>query len=144
MPDNGPSTTTSNKLMFRGSWQVFCSIVQEHVIQQTRVQLITFPQRKCTTQWRSNVRFLYPGFLSGVKLCNYDGAWVHPMFLVGSVLLIFLVFCVVVCFCVCFVCLRLVHLMLPVSLDRPFLIAPSVCFLYLVLVRHLLWPIKPA
>jgi len=44
-------------------------------------------------------------------------------------LLIFLVFCVVLCFCVVFFCvfvLCLVYPMLPVSLDCPFLIAPSV------------------
>jgi hypothetical protein len=80
-----------------------------------------------------------------------------PVFSVGSVLLIFLAFCVVpimclyvlVCrsahvlftlfvfacalwcpthivFCFCFVFLRLVYPMLPVSLDCPYLIAPSV------------------
>jgi hypothetical protein len=47
------------------------------------------------------------------------------VFLVGSVLLIFLVFCVV--FVVLFVfVLCLVYPMLPVFLDCPFLIAPSV------------------
>jgi len=52
--------------------------------------------------------------------------WVHPRFLVGSVVLIFLVFCVV--FLVLFVfVLCLVYPMLPVYLDCPFLIAPSVC-----------------
>ena len=46
------------------------------------------------------------------------------LFLVGSVLLIILVFCVVFCCVFCFVCL--VYPMLPVSLDCPFLNAPSV------------------
>ena len=73
----------------------------------------------------------------------------YPVFFVGSVLLIFLVFlcCPIMClyvlvlftlfvcelwcpthnvFCFCFVFLRLVYPMLPVSLDVPFLIAPSV------------------
>jgi hypothetical protein len=58
-------------------------------------------------------------FLPLVSTC------VHPQFLVGSELLIFLVFCVV--FLVLFVLvLYLVYPMLPVSLDCPFLIASSV------------------
>ena len=50
---------------------------------------------------------------------------VHPRIFVGSVLLILLVFCIVI---LCFVYLRSVRAcpMLPVSLDCPFLIAPSV------------------
>ena len=51
--------------------------------------------------------------------------WFHLQFFCGgSVLLIFLISCVVLCFC--FVCLCLVCPMLPVSLNCPFLIAPSV------------------
>jgi len=50
--------------------------------------------------------------------------WVHPRFLVGFMLLIFLVFCVV--FFVLFVfVVCLVYPMLLVSLDCPFMIAPS-------------------
>ena len=74
-------------------------------------------------------------FLPLVSTC------VHPQFLVGSELLIFLVFCVVflvgsellifLVFCVVFLVLfvlvlYLVYPMLPVSLDCPFLIASSV------------------
>ena len=52
------------------------------------------------------------------------GAWVHPRFLVGSVLFIFLVFCVV--FLLLFVFnLCLMCPVLTVSLDCPFFIAPS-------------------
>jgi hypothetical protein len=51
----------------------------------------------------------------------------HHRFLVGFVLLIFLVFWVVLCFCVKFVfILCVVCPILPVSLDCPFLIAPLV------------------
>jgi len=99
---------------------------------------------------------------------------------VGSVLLIFLVFCVVLLcvftfydfciitmfgsplppvfdgrtrvlltlflfvLCFCFVCLRLVYPMLPVSLDCPFLIAPSV-FSYVYFNKskiHFLWTLS--
>ena len=50
----------------------------------------------------------------------------HPRFLIGSVLLIFLIFCVAL-FCVLIVfVLCLLCPMLPVSLDRPFCISPSV------------------
>jgi hypothetical protein len=53
--------------------------------------------------------------------------WIHPWFLVGSVLLVFLVFCVVLHFCVLFVfVLCLVCPMLPLSLDYPF----SLMFVY--------------
>jgi hypothetical protein len=52
------------------------------------------------------------------------GAWVHPRFLVGSVLLIFLVFCVVFLLLFVFI-LCLVCPVLTVSLDYPFFIAPS-------------------
>jgi len=54
--------------------------------------------------------------------------WTHLWFLVGSMLPIFFVFFVVWCFCVLFVfvpCLVWCPV-LPVSLDCPFLIAPSV------------------
>ena len=56
----------------------------------------------------------------------YPSTWVHPFFS-WFVLLVLLIFCVV-CFCV--ICLRSVcpvFLMLPMSLDCPFLIAPSLC-----------------
>ena len=48
--------------------------------------------------------------------------WVHPQFLLGLSYSSFQ-FSV---FCFCFICLRLVYPMLPVSLDCPFLIASSV------------------
>ena len=48
-----------------------------------------------------------------------------PRVLVGSVLLIFLDFCAVLCFCVLFVVvLCIVFQILPVSLDSPLLISP--------------------
>ena len=67
---------------------------------------------------------------------HFERIWVHPQFLVGSMLLILLVFCVV--FFVLFVfVLYLVYPMLPVSLDCPFLIAPSVfSSLYLMGLIH--------
>ena len=55
----------------------------------------------------------------------FASTWVYTRFLVGSLLLIFLVSCVVVFAWFVFV-LCLVHPMLPVSLDCPFLIIPSV------------------
>ena len=68
-----------------------------------------------------------------INLFSWDIAftttWVHPTFLVGSVLLIFLVFCVV--FFVLFVfILWLVSSMLPLSLDCPFLNSCPFSFLY--------------
>ena len=58
---------------------------------------------------------------------SFTSAWVHPQFLVGSVLLLILVFCVVLCFCVVFVYVPcLVCPMLSVFLNSPFLIAASV------------------
>ena len=56
----------------------------------------------------------------GTHHLSFASTW----FLMGSVLLIFLVFCVVFVLFVCVMCL--VCSMLPVSLDCPFLIAPSV------------------
>ena len=55
----------------------------------------------------------------------FSGAWVHSRFFVGSVLLIFVDFCVVCCCFFDFV-LCLVYPMLPVSLNFPFLVAPWV------------------
>jgi len=52
------------------------------------------------------------------------GAWVHPQFLVGSMLFIFLVFCVVFLLLLVFI-LCLMCPVLTVSLDCTFLIAPS-------------------
>ena len=53
--------------------------------------------------------------------------WIRPQLLVGSMLLIFLIFCAGLRFCVLFVCvLCLVCPVLPVSLDCLILIAPSV------------------
>ena len=49
----------------------------------------------------------------------FVSTWVHPWFLVGSVLLIFLVFCVVLCFVLFVFVLRQ---MSTVSLDCPFLV----------------------
>jgi len=51
--------------------------------------------------------------------------WVHPRFLLGSVLLIFFVVCVVSRFFLFVFVLCLVCPILPVSPDCPFLIAPS-------------------
>jgi len=63
--------------------------------------------------------------VKGRNCLPFAGACVHPWFLVVSVLLIVLVFCVG--FFVLFVLvLCLVHPMMTVSLDCPFLIAPSV------------------
>ena len=60
--------------------------------------------------------------------------WVHPLFLVGSVLPIFLVLCVVLCFA----CLRPVSCdsILPVSLDCPFSIAPSIFSNVYLIIFH--------
>ena len=53
----------------------------------------------------------------------FVSTWVHPWFLVGSVLLIFLVFCVVLCFLLCLsLSCVLCTQMLTVSLDCPFLV----------------------
>ena len=53
----------------------------------------------------------------------FASALVHPRFVVGYALLIFLYFCIVLCFCVLFVfVLYLVCPMLPASLDCPSLI----------------------
>jgi len=84
--------------------------------------------------------FIFFFSLSDLTICNstttgvlYD-AWTAcpwrapvftPFFWCWSVLLIFLVFCVVLCFCDWFV-LRLVSPMLPMSLDCSFSIAHSV------------------
>jgi hypothetical protein len=67
---------------------------------------------------------------------HFERIWVHPQFLVGSMLLMLSVFCVV--FFVLFVfVLCLMYPMLPVSLDCPFLIAPSVfSSLYLMGLIH--------
>jgi hypothetical protein len=65
-----------------------------------------------------------PGFIPGAQWSLCGSTWVHLWCLVESVWLIFLVFCVVF---LCFVfVLRLVFPMLPVSLDCPFVISPSV------------------
>ena len=55
----------------------------------------------------------------------FVSTWLHLRFLVGSMLLIFLVFSVVV-FCLFVFVLCLVYQMLPVSLGCPFLVAPSI------------------
>jgi hypothetical protein len=69
-----------------------------------------------------------PGFTPGIwwgSCLSFESTWVHPRYLVGFVLFIVLVFCVV--FFVLFVLvLCRVYPMLPVSLDCPFLIAPSI------------------
>jgi len=54
-------------------------------------------------------------------LIPFASTWVHPRFLLGSVLLFFLMFCIVFCFVLFVFVLCLVYPMLPVSL----LIAPS-------------------
>jgi hypothetical protein len=51
-------------------------------------------------------------FIRGRNRLNFSGPWVHPQFLVGSVLLIVLVFCVLFVFVMC-----PVYPMLPVFLD---------------------------
>jgi len=61
------------------------------------------------------------------KCLPFPSTWVHPWFLVCSVVLRYLVFCVVLCFFVFFVfVLCLMWEMLPVSLDCLFWIAPSI------------------
>ena len=55
----------------------------------------------------------------------FVSTWVHTQFLVGSLLVIFLVFCVVFFVLFAFVLCR-VYPITPVSLDCPFLIARSV------------------
>ena len=64
-----------------------------------------------------------------LNLCEHLGS---PPYLVGSVLLIFLVFCVVVFFLVVFI-MCLVYPMLSLSLYCPFLIAPSVFYNFLLM-----------
>ena len=71
---------------------------------------------------KCSILCLHGGYLIRSRTClTFARTWVHPRFLVGSVLLIFLVICVVFSalfiFVTCFVC--------PVFLDYPFLIAPS-------------------
>ena len=64
--------------------------------------------------------------------------------LVGSVLLIFLIFCVVIIL-FCLFIISLVCPMLPVSLDCPFLIAARfslTVIYYLQSVMRLLWPVS--
>ena len=51
--------------------------------------------------------------------------WVHPRFFVGYVLLIFLVFCLVLCFNLFLSSFCVLYQMLPISLNYPFLIASS-------------------
>ena len=63
--------------------------------------------------------------IRGSNCLPFARTWVNSRFLVGTMLFIFVAFCVVLCFCVLFVfVLCLVYLML--SLDCPILIAPSV------------------
>ena len=65
--------------------------------------------------------------LHGSNVVSFIFIYMH--FLVGSVLLIFLIFCIMLCFCfVVFVCLRSVSCVpkLPMSVNYPFLIAPLV------------------
>ena len=50
----------------------------------------------------------------------------------------------ILCCVLCFACLRLVYPMLPVSLDCPFLIAPSSCVLYVASVSGLSILIAPS
>ena len=70
-----------------------------------------------------------PSVFSKVYL-HFTSTWVHPRVLVGSVLLIILVFCDILCFRVFVVfVLCLVCPILPVSLYCPFLIAIFFCFL---------------
>jgi hypothetical protein len=59
------------------------------------------------------------------EVCTAYRSWVHTQFLVGSLLVIFLVFCVVFFVLFAFVLCR-VYPIMPVSLDCPFLIARSV------------------
>jgi hypothetical protein len=65
--------------------------------------------------------------IRGRNCLPFASTWVHPRFLEGSVLLIYLAFCVVLCFCVLFVfVLCLLCPMLSMSLDCPCLITRSV------------------
>ena len=75
----------------------------------------------------------------------FAGACIHTRFLVGYVLLILLVFCVVFFFVLFVLVLCLVCPVLPVSLHRPFLIAPSVfsgVYLSLYYIIHLLHAVE--
>ena len=69
--------------------------------------------------WRDHILFV-----GGIISCLLDGSYLV------SVICVYL--CVVVsntyCVCYCFVILRIVYLMLPASLDYPYLIAPSVFY----------------
>ena len=51
----------------------------------------------------------------GRNCLTFVRTWVHPRFLVGTLLLIFFVFCVVMCVCCCFVCLHHVSSVASVS-----------------------------
>ena len=62
-------------------------------------------------------------FILFVFVCVFASTWADPRILVGSVLLICLVFCVLLFGLLVFV-LCLVYPMLSVALDCPFLLAP--------------------
>ena len=88
----------------------------------------------------SNTSWLYKQhgrlIIRGRNYLPFVSTWVHPGCWYGSVLLIFLVFCVVLCFGVLFIfILCVVCPMLPVSLDCPFLIAPSVSLMFIELIK---------
>jgi hypothetical protein len=77
-------------------------------------------------KWRL-FNILNARIIRGRNCLSFASTWVHRQFLVGSVLLIFLVCYAVLRFYVLLILiLYLVCPMLPVSLDCPFLIAPSV------------------
>ena len=84
------------------------------------------------------------GLIRGSSCLPFASALVHTWFFVGSMLLIFLVFCFVLSFCALFVFVEcLVYPILPVSLDWPFLIAPSVFSnVYLIRIKSCFWTQK--
>jgi hypothetical protein len=93
--------------------------------------------------WRLEI-WIDGSLIRGMSWLPFARTWVHPQFLVGFVLLIFLVFCVVLSFCVLFVfALCLVYPMFPVSLVCQFLIDTSVrsnvYLQHLDLWKHILW-----
>ena len=76
--------------------------------------------------------------IRGKNCLPFTSTWVHPRFLVGSVLLIFFVFCVVYFFlyssCVlcaqCCQCLCIVNSLLPLQLYRTFILSEMICELF--------------
>jgi hypothetical protein len=87
-------------------------------------------------------RELHGGCLIRNRNCALEHLGSHPFFFIGFVLLIFLVFCVVFFGLFVFV-LCLMDLILPMSLDCPFLIANSIFSnIYIMDMVYILSPSK--